>query len=125
MLDNPYKQYKEQSIMTMTKGELLVRLYEECSRRLNLSVIYIEEKKYDKANEALQRAQKIINYLRASLDYKYDISGNLDSLYDYFVRCIVKANIRKDIEIIKEVISMVDGLRDSFKEAEKIIHKKK
>ena len=35
MLDNPYKQYKEQSIMTMTKGELLVRLYEECSRRLN------------------------------------------------------------------------------------------
>lgn len=124
MTGNPYKQYKENSIMTMTPGELIVELYDGCIKKLSASVVFIEEKKYDKANEMLQGSRKIIEYLDACLDMKYEISQNLVALYDYFKRTIVKANMHKDINAINELIPMITDLRNAFKEAEKEIHKK-
>ena len=121
---NPYQQYKTQSIMTMTQGELVVQLFEGCSKKLNSAIYHIENNDNTKAEEELYKAQRIINYLNASLDRSIDISSNLSSLYDYFIRRIVKAKIRMDVEIINEIIPMIDGLGDSFREAEKIVHKK-
>ncbi len=121
---NPYQQYKTQSIMTMTQGELVVQLFEGCSKKLNTAIHYIENDDKAKAEDELYKAQRIINYLNASLDRSIEISTNLALLYDYFIRRIVKAKINMDIEIIKEVIPMIDGLGDSFREAEKIVHKR-
>jgi flagellar protein FliS len=121
---NPYQQYKEQSIMTMTPGELVVQLFEGCSKKLNRAVYYIENNETEKAEEELYKAQRIVNYLNASLDRSIEISGNLSALYDYFVRIIVKAKIRMDKDLVNEIIPMIDGLGDSFRQAEKIIHKK-
>ena len=120
---NPYKKYQEQSVATMTQGELLNLLYETCSKRLNAGVLYIEEKRYDLANENLQKAQRIINYLNNTLDRKYEISENLSSLYEYFNRQIIHGNIHKDPAVIKEIIPMIDDLGKTFKEAEKIARK--
>ncbi len=88
-LQNPYQQYKQQSIMTMTQGELVVQLFEGCSKKLNLAVYYIESNETDKADEQLYKAQRIVNYLNASLDRSVPISNELAALYDYFVRMIV------------------------------------
>lgn len=122
-MTNPYQRYQEQSVSTMTQGELLVKLYETCSKRMNAGVYFIEQKNYDKANENLQKAQRILNHLNATLDRKYEISENLSALYDFFVRVIVKANVSKNADELKEIIPMVDGLGSSFKEAEKIVHR--
>ena len=122
-MTNPYQRYQEQSVSTMTQGELLVKLYETCSKRMNAGVYFIEQKNYDKANENLQKAQRILNHLNATLDRKYEISENLSALYDFFVRVIVKANVSKNADELKEIIPMVDGLGNSFKEAEKIVHR--
>lgn len=110
--------------MTMTQGELVIKLFEGCLKQLHSSVYYLEEKQLDKANISLQKAQRIVNYLDASLDMKYEISENLHALYDYFTRLIVRANIRKDPEPVREIIPMIDGLRDSFRQAEKKVHMK-
>ncbi len=123
-LQNPYQQYKQQSIMTMTQGELVVQLFEGCSKKLNLAVHYIENNETDKADEQLYKAQRIVNYLNASLDRSVPISNELAALYDYFVRMIVKAKIRMSTEIINELIPMIDGLGDSFRQAERIVHQK-
>lgn len=120
MAMNPYKKYQEQSVATMTQGEMLNLLYETCSKRLNAGVMYIEEKRYDLANENLQKAQRIITYLNNTLDRKYEISQNLSSLYDYFNQQIIKGNIHKDIAVIKEIIPMIDDLGKTFKQAEKL-----
>lgn len=123
-MTNPYQKYQQQSVQTMTQGELLVKLYETCSKRMNAGVYFIdEEKDYDKANENLQKAQKILNHLNATLDRKYEISQNLSALYDYFIRVLVEANIKKKTDTLKEIIPMIDGLGQSFKEAEKIVHR--
>lgn len=124
MAVNPYQKYQQQSVNTMTQGELLNLLYETCSKRLNAGVMYIEEKRYDLANENLQKAQKIIDYLDSTLDRKYEISQNLSSLYDYFNRQIFQGNIHKDAGVIKEIIPMIDDLGKTFKQAETLARTK-
>lgn len=124
MAVNPYRQYQEQSIMTMTQGELVVKLYEGCLKQLNAAVYFLDASQFDKSNTALQKAQRIVNYLDASLDMNYEVSENLHALYDYFERQIISANIKKNPEPIREIIPMIDGLRDSFKQAEKKVHMK-
>ena len=124
MAVNPYQKYQQQSVNTMTQGELLNLLYETCSKRLNAGVMYIEEKRYDLANENLQKAQKIIAYLDSTLDRKYEISQNLSSLYDYFNRQIFQGNIHKDAGVIKEIIPMIDDLGKTFKQAETLARTK-
>ena len=123
-LQNPYQQYKQQSIMTMTQGELVVQLFEGCAKKLNLALYYIENNETEKADEELYKSQRIVNYLNASLDRSVPISAELAALYDYFVRMIVKAKIKMSPEIIKELIPMIEGLGDSFRQAERIVHKK-
>lgn len=120
MAENPYKKYREQSINTMTRGELLGLLYDTCVKRLNEGVYFIEEKNYSKANESLQKAERILRYLDGTLDRQYEISENLTLLYDYFLRRIMTGNIHKDVEPINEVIPMIEDLGKTFKEAEKI-----
>ncbi len=121
---NPYEQYKKQSIMTMTQGELVVQLFEGCSKKLNTAVFLYESEKVEKAEEELYKAQRIINYLNASLDRTVPISRELSNFYDFFIRMIVKAKVKSSGEIVKEIIPLVDTLGDSFREAEKIIHKR-
>ncbi len=116
---NPYEAYKQQSVMTMTQGEMLLKLYDETIKQLNSAEIHMNEKEIEKTNQALQKAQKIINYLRATLDFQYDISNQLSALYDFFVRQIVTANVRKDVQPIKDILPMVCDLRDAFAQAAK------
>ena len=80
---NPYQNYKEQSILTMTSGELLLVLYDECIKSLNFAVYYIdEENKPEECEKLIKKTQRIIHYLDGILDYKYEISMNLHMLYD-------------------------------------------
>lgn len=121
---NPYEQYKKQSIMTMTQGELVVQLFRGCSKHLNLAVYHMEENDIENAENEIYKAQRILNYLNASLDKSYEIANNLSALYDFFIRSIIKSKVKSDSGILKEIISMIDGLGDSFQEAERIVHKK-
>ena len=53
----------------------------------------------------------------ATLDMDYDISKNLYSLYDYMKYRLVQANIKKDKEIVDEIIDMLSGFRDTWQKA--------
>lgn len=123
-ITNPYEQYKKQSIMTMTQGELVVKLFEGCSKKLNTAVFLYENKEIEKAEDEIYKAQRIINYLNASLDRTVAISQELSALYDFFIRMIIKAKVKSSPDVLKEIIPMIDGLGDSFREAERIVHKR-
>lgn len=117
---NPYEKYKQQSVMTMTQGEMLTMLYDEIIKQLSGAVIYIGEKDYSKTNAALKKAQKILGHLDSTLDFKYDISNNLSALYRYFIRQIVEANVKKITRPIDDVLPMVEDLRDTFIQADRL-----
>ncbi len=115
-MTNAFSAYKKQSVTTLTPGEVVVRLYMEIERQLNRASYYIPLKNYEEANKALTKAQDVVNALRSSLDMKIPISKNLDSLYEYFNREIVAANLKKDKEKIDILIPMISELREAFAE---------
>lgn len=114
------KQYKEQSVMTMTQGEMLLKLYEEVIKQLKAAVIFIDDKPdIVKRNNALQKTQKIINHLRMTLNFDYEISNNLNALYEFFNKCIVEANIKNSSKPLKDIIPLIEDLNGAYSEAEK------
>lgn len=116
---NPYETYRQQSVMTMTQGEMLTKLYDETIKQLSAAVLHLESKDYGLVNAELQKAQRIINYLRSTIDFQYKVSNGLAALYTYFIERIVQANIRKDPAPVQEILPMVEELRDVFIQADR------
>ncbi len=119
MIKNPYANYKEQSISTMTKGEMLKTLYDVLLKKILQSKKALEKKDFTVANAELQKSQLIIQHLQKTLDTSYDISGSLNSLYDYCNRLLVDVNIKKDPAQLDEVAKIITGLRDAYVQADK------
>lgn len=117
---NPYLKYKEQSVMTMTPGEMVVRLFEEAVKQLTVARAAINNQKLETANSALLKSQNIIRHLRATLNMQVEISHNLAMLYDFFIRQIIQCNVKKDTQPIDAIIPMLTELKDSFAQAEKL-----
>ena len=116
---NPYQQYQRQSVMTMTQGDMLTKLYDEVIKQMSGAKICLTEKDLSAVNNALQKAQRILFYLKSTLDFKYEISGNLDALYDFFIERTVQANLKKDAAMLDEIIPMIEDLRDTFVQADR------
>ena len=116
---NAYQKYQQQSVMTMTQGEMLIKLFDETIKQLNAVKQFNDTKDYEMANTASKKAQQIIQYLDSTLNFKYEISNNLNALYEYFIHQLVQANLHKDNAIVDEVLSMVCDLRETFIQADK------
>lgn len=119
MLQNRYQAYKQQSVMTMTQGEMLNTLYDGLLKALYTGQKALESRDYALANQEFIRAQKILNYLKATLNHKYDIANNLEMLYNFFLQEIVKVNVKKSEQNLPVVIEMITQLRDAFVQADK------
>lgn len=113
-MNNAYSAYKKQSISTLTPMEIVVKLYDEAEKQINIAIVSIEGKNYETANKCLQKSQDIVNALRSVLDMSIPISTQLDALYDFFNRQLIAANVKKDTQILKELLPMLAELRDAF-----------
>lgn len=120
MTTNPYQAYKQQSVMTMTPGQMLVAVFDELIKQLNFSRIAFDNNDIAEINRSLQKSQQIINELKSSLNFDYEISNNLNDIYNFFNRAIMNANVKKDSSQIEEILSMITDLRDAFSEANKL-----
>lgn len=119
MYQNGYEQYKMQSVNTMTRGEMLLLLYDELIKRLNRAKIALEDKNYDSFNKSIQRSKEIVQYLKSTLNMEYAISRNLRQLYDFFFYELSRLQAGRNPEVIEELKPLVTELRDAFKEADK------
>lgn len=114
-----FQQYKEQSVNTMTQGELLLLLYDELYKRLSQAELMLDQQNYPVYESSIERAVAIIDYLDSTLDRQYPISGNLAQLYEYFTYELGRAKIGRRKEVLSHVKSMVNELRDAFRQAQK------
>lgn len=117
---NPFEQYKKTSVNTMTKGELLILLFDEAIKKLNQGKILIEHKDYVQANIILEKCRKIFNHLIVTLDDKYELSHDLADMYMFFNKEIVMASSMKTTKNIDNILPMVKDLRNTWAEAEKL-----
>ncbi len=119
MAINPYAQYQQQSLMTMTQGELLIKVYDGLIKFLYASIDAIDKKDYENANLNLKKSQDILSYLKQNLNYDYEISTNLSMLYTFFRDQCIEANLKKDSKILTPIVEMVQELRDTYVIADK------
>lgn len=115
---NRLNAYKQTSVKTASQGRLIVMLYDEAIRQMDLAIVEMDKprKKLDSIHNAISKAQDIITELMASLDFEKggEISNNLFSLYMYFNRKLVEANISKDLAPLKEVRKFMADLREAW-----------
>ena len=118
-MQNPYAKYKQQSVMTMTQGDMINLLYDEIINRLNTGLLGLEVRDFEASNTHFKKAQAIISHLESTLDGQYPVSQNLSSLYEYFNYQIIQANIKKNPDPVREVLPMIMELKEAFAQADK------
>lgn len=114
--NNPYAQYANNKVMTASPAELTLMLYEGAIKFCNIAIMGIEEGSIQKAHDNIMKAEQIIQELKATLNHKYPVAQDFENIYNYLIRRIHEANIRKDKAILEEVNEHLRGVRDTWKE---------
>ena len=114
-----YQQYKQQSINSMTPGELLLMLYDELVKRSTLASMALEKENWPQFEEAMDRCIDIVNYLDETLDRKYPISRDLSRMYDYFTYEMGRIKTGRNKKELARLRPMLVDMRDPFRAAEK------
>lgn len=114
-----YQQYKEQSINTMTPGELLMMLYDELVKRSARAELALQKEDWPLFDSSVDRCVDILRYLDDTLDMNYPISHELHRLYDFFCYDLSRIKVGRNREELARVKPMLTDLRDTFREAEK------
>jgi len=114
-----YQQYKNSKVLTASPAELTLMLYDGCIKFCNMAVMDINGKDYYKANKNIQKAERIIDEFKMTLDHKYEVAKDFDNIYDYVLRRLQEANMTKDTAILDECITHMRSLRDTWKEVMK------
>ena len=122
MTANPYSAYKENHINTSTPGMLLVLMFENAAKHLNIAIKAVNDKNIQESHDAIMQVQSIYTALNGFLDSRIPISANLSALYGYILNKLAEANIKKDAAALEEILGYTAEFRDTWREAEKKIH---
>lgn len=122
-INNAYAQYKENTVFTANPEDLTMMLYNGLVKFIMQAQKAVEEKNVQKAHESIIRAQDIISEFQATLSTQYEVSKSLGAMYEYMQRRLADANIRKDADILEEVLGYAKELRDTWSQAMKIAKK--
>lgn len=114
-----YQQYKQQSVNTMTSGELLLMLYDELVKRLMRCDIALTQGNMALLEESADRSMEILRYLDDTLDSKYPVSHDLHRMYDFFLYELNRVKLGRNKAELDNILPMVKELRDAFRTAEK------
>ncbi len=76
---NPYGRMLEDSIMTASKDELTLMLYEGALKFCNQAIMAIEKKDMAKAHSLIIRIEDIIREFQITLSHDYEISRLKDA----------------------------------------------
>ena len=118
-LPNAYGQYNNSKILTASPAELTLMLYEGAVKFCNIAIVAIGNKEIEKAHIHIQKTERIIDYLRQTLDMKYPVAEDFERIYSYLGQRLIEANIKKDKEILEEVNGHLRYVRDTWKEVMK------
>ena len=114
---NGISAYRDSSITTQSKGRLIVLLYEGAIKFMKLAIKEIEAGNHKEKGQYINKARDIINELNVVLDMDAggEIATNLRKLYCFMDTRLSEANIKRDPQIIREVIKLMEELNQSWK----------
>ena len=116
MANDGYNQYLRSKVLTASKAELTLMLYDGAIKFCNMGIMCIEKKDIAGANTNIKKTEAIIEEFMATLNYKYPVANDFKAVYEYIHERLVQANLKKDIDILNEVLEHLREMRDTWKE---------
>ena len=84
----------------------------------------METNDIEKAHTNIIKVERIIEEFQSTLDHKYPVAKDCDEVYNYLMMRLREANLKKDKEIMEEVLKHLRTMRDTWKEVMKTAHVK-
>ena len=123
---NAISTYRETRVKTASQGQLIIMLYDEAVKSLDRSLETLglnvggrqNPGTIENISKSILKAQEIITELTVSLDFEQggDIAKNLFSLYTWFNKELLEANISHDPQRITSVRNQLNELRAAWVE---------
>ncbi len=115
-----YEAYANNRVMTASPAELTLMLYDGAIKFCNIAETAIENQNVEKAHLNIRKTERIIEELQASLNHKYPVAKEFDTVYTYLMERLREANQKKDKEILEEVLKHLRKMRDAWKEVMRV-----
>lgn len=119
-VNNAYAAYNNSRIQTASPAELTLMLYEGAIKFCNIAIVGIEQKDIQKSHNNIVKVQRIVEEFQSTLDFKYEVAKDFDEVYRYLIQRLLQANLKKDKEILEEVLEHLRVMRDTWKEVMKV-----
>jgi len=123
---NAISTYRETKVKTASQGQLIIMLYDACVKNLDRALGFLKSNVGDnkdpgnieRVSSAILKTQELITELTVSLDFEQggEIANNLFSLYTWFGRELLEANITQDARRISTVRNLLDDLKSAWVE---------
>lgn len=115
-LPNAYAKYNNNKVLTASPADLTLMLYEGAIKFCNIAETAMDQKDIEKVHINIVKVQRIIDYLRQTLDMKYPVAQDFENIYVYLSKRLMEANLKKDKEMLQEVNAHLHSVRDTWKE---------
>ncbi len=103
-------------VATADNVKLILMLFDGLLESLAAARGHMTHGNVAEKSKAIARSSRIIMGLQNSLDFERggELAQNLDELYGYVTRRLVRANAHNDLEILDEVRSLMAEIRDAW-----------
>jgi flagellar protein FliS len=116
---NPYSNarqaYAQSSVLTASREQLVVMLYDGAIRFLRQSAEAMRAGQREQSRNRMRRAEAIIDELNGTLDMSYgEVPARLRSIYLFCKRHLIHANVAQDPDAIDAVVRLLAELREAW-----------
>lgn len=117
--------YKRNSIVTASRGQILLMLYEAAIQHCKRAVIAIEKKDTTAKGLAIGKVHDIVNEFVNSLNHDAGgkIAVDLERLYNFMIEQLVKANLENSKEPVLAVQKLLENLLAGWRGAVEQVNK--
>lgn len=118
-IKNGYSNYAKEKILNASPAQLTLMLYDGAIKFCNIAIDAVEKGDIMKAHNNIIKVENIINEFRSTLNFKYPVAKDFDNVYKYIMDRLVEANIKKDKDILEEVLTHLRTMRETWDEVMK------
>ena len=115
MTDENIKIFSER-IASSNRTGLISVLFDIYSEYNDEAISALEKNDVDGFTKAIGHAEEVVIHLKQDLDFSYDISFSLYSLYQYVLAGLARAVYQKSREPLMEASMVMDSLGEAFRE---------
>ncbi|GAA0755396.1 flagellar export chaperone FliS [Clostridium sartagoforme] len=122
--NNALNVYKNNSVNYASKEQLLLMLVDGAVKFAKMAKQALEDKNVIESHKNLVKVQDIFTELMISLDKNAgDWANQIYKVYDFIKTRLFEINLKKDAEMLEELMPVIEDVRDIWHEAYEISRK--